>query len=151
MIRSIAVLALLTAAATLPFMTLAESTPASPGNLPEQSLDISFTGLEGSAGFLVVALYDDPAEFASYSANAVAFAAMPANASAAVSFHGLPGDQYAIRAFHDEDGDGDLRMDQGYPLEGYATSGASGRFDDPDFDAAAIRSTNVVLRLYYLN
>ena len=66
-------------------------------------------------------------------------------------FHGLPAGRYAVRAFHDEDGDGDLGMDQGYPLEGYATSNASGRFDDPDFDEAVVTEADVALRLYYLN
>ena len=121
------------------------------GRADSNNLHISFAGLASSDGYLVIALYDDPAAFASYSENAVAFGVIPARPDGAISFHGLPAGNYAVRAFHDEDGDGELGMDQGYPLEGYATSNASGRFDDPDFDDAVISTDHLELTLYYLN
>lgn len=149
--RTLLTAVLLLTVAVLAFRSAATESPASGDPLATSTISISFAGLQGTAGYLVIMLYDDPGAFARYSEDAIAFGAVPAASEAAVSFHGLPHGRYAVRAFHDEDGDGDLNIDEGYPLEGYATSGASGRFDDPDFDEAAITGSAVELTLYYLN
>ena len=142
--------AALSLALLLPATAGGNTGPVTTG-LDPSDVRVSFAGLQSSDGYLVIMLYDDPAAFASYSEHAAAFAAVPARPDAAISFQGLPEGSYAIRAFHDEDGDGDLAMDNGYPLEGYATSGANGRFDDPDFTDAITTSNESVLTLYYLN
>ena len=124
---------------------------ASQTNAETLDLSITLTSVRGNEGAILVAVYDDAGAFNAYGDAAMAFAALPAGADVGVSFHGLAPRPYAVRAFHDQDGDGEMAMEDGSPLEGYATSGASGRFDDPDFDDASTTGSTVELRMFYLN
>ena len=113
-------------------------------------LTLTFSGVRDSGGAIIFAVYTDPTAFATYGDEALVSASLPAREGASVTFHGLPDMPYAVRAFHDENGDGELALEYDYPLEGYGTSRA-GRFEDPDFAAAATTDRSLTVRMYYLN
>ena len=70
-------------------------------------------------------------------------------ASLTVSFPELSSGPYAVSLFHDENSDGDFNMSGIYPLEGYGTSGARSRYDEPSFRRAATDARKIPVRMYY--
>lgn len=66
-----------------------------------------------------------------------------------LDFDTLTDGPYAIALWHDENGDGQLDMTQGYPLEGYGTSGARDAYDEVPWSRAATEPGLVTVRMYY--
>ena len=66
------------------------------------------------------------------------------------SFEDLQNGPYAIAVFHDENTNYDLDLDGGYPVEGYATSGAKGPYDEPGFAQASVEAGAVTVKIHYL-
>ncbi len=74
---------------------------------------------------------------------------MPAT-SRGFTVHGMTGSMAAL-VFHDENSDGELNQENGYPAEGYGSSGTAGRFDSPTFEDSLVQGGDVPIKMYYLN
>ncbi len=113
------------------------------------ALTITVNGVRGEAGRLLLAIYDDPAAFAS-NGNSVTWLAVPAETQK-ITLDRFPTGVFAISAFHDADDDGTLDMNGELPAEGYGSSGSVGKWRQPSFEDASFtgRSTNV--QIHYLN
>ena len=113
---------------------------------------ITFDGIRNSDGNIVVMVFSDRDSYKAYDVNkAVGYLETPARTgSVTVSFPDLRSGPYAIAAFHDEDGNQDLNMGDEWPLEGYATSGATDIYDTPTFRRATIREATVTTKMHYV-
>ncbi|MCW8999991.1 MAG: DUF2141 domain-containing protein, partial [Kangiellaceae bacterium] len=72
----------------------------------------------------------------------------------AVTLHDIPPGDYAVSLFHDENNDNLLNLKRSkIPLEGYGTSRAMSKFDEPGFDRASIKlgpqSKTINIKMYY--
>ena len=96
-------------------------------------------------------VFNDRDAFKAYDADqAVGYREAPARRGrVTITLPELQEGPYAITAFHDEDGDQEFDMDGEWPLEGYATSGASDAHDMPTFRQATIRSAAVTAKMFY--
>lgn len=131
---------------------LAHSTPTDAAALTYPSgVTVTFEGVRSSDGQVIVMVFGDREAFKAYDVErAVGYREAPARpGSVTVAFPELQAGPYAIAAFHDEDGDQDFDMDGEWPLEGYATSGASDAHDMPTFRQATIRGATVVTEMFY--
>lgn len=119
--------------------------------VPTEGLVVSINKVRVAQGKLMVFVFDDQRAFDNgnyYSA--VGYAEVPAHAaSLMVSFPELSSGAYAVSLFHDENSDGDFNMSGMYPLEGYGTSGARSRYDEPSFRQAATDAREIPIRMYY--
>lgn len=112
---------------------------------------ITFDGIRNSDGNVVVIVFGGRESYKAYDVNqAVGYIETPARkGSVTVNFPDLRSGPYAIAAFHDEDGNQDLNMGDVWPLEGYATSGATDIYDTPTFRRATIREATVTATMHY--
>ena len=115
----------------------------------EGNLTVRLEGIRGSDGRVLLAVYANPAAFAS-DGEAIAWFAVPP-ATSRLILDGVQRRPVAISAFHDENDDQQLNLKGDFPLEGYGSSGDVGRFDEPDFDDAKIDGDVAVVRFHYLN
>lgn len=121
------------------------------------SLKVDASGVRNTNGKVMVAVYDDVKAYNGTDAvAAVAIAAVrPQNAHASVTFNNLKAGKYAAIIFHDENSNFDLDFSGEIPTEGYAVSGAKGRFDEPSFTEASVpvggAAKTVSLKLFYFN
>ncbi len=135
------------AASTLSSHAAAENTNVSAG------LTLQVTDIRNDKGKIIVLVFDDAAAFQSDDVNkAVAYQEVnAAQGTLEIDFANLTEGPYAVSLFHDENGDYDFNMVDGYPLEGYGISGASGPLDEPDFQKAAVTLGTVTIRVFYLD
>ena len=126
----------------------AETTP--PPVAPGVTLTID--GVRSDTGEIIVMVFDEEAAYTAYDHTKTAELreVSAATGTMKVSFEKLTTGPYAIVLFHDENGDDDLNMKYGIPLEGYGTSGAKGIYDDPGFQQALVTPGNVTVQMYYL-
>ena len=112
---------------------------------------VTFEGVRNAYGNIVVMVFSDRDSYKAYDVNqAVGYLETPARkGTVTAAFPDLTTGPYAIAAFHDEDGNQDLNMGDDWPLEGYATSGATDIYDTPTFRRATIRDAKVAVRMYY--
>ena len=130
----------------------AYSTPSGAGAMSYPSgVTVTFDGVRNSDGNVVVMVFNDRDSYKAYDVNqAVGYLEAPARrGSVTVNFPDLKAGPYAIAAFHDEDSNQDLNMGDEWPLEGYATSGATDIYDTPTFRRATIRGATVNAKMYY--
>ncbi|MEM8563384.1 MAG: DUF2141 domain-containing protein [Pseudomonadota bacterium] len=125
-----------------------EAASASKGH---NGLALSITGIRPEAGKVLVMIYDDKTAWEQFdSQQMVAYREFkPTESQAELVFESLTAGPYAIALWHDEDGEGDLDMRAGYPLEGYGTSGARDAYDKVPFSRAAMAPGVVRIKMYY--
>ncbi|MEM6582690.1 MAG: DUF2141 domain-containing protein [Pseudomonadota bacterium] len=124
---------------------------ASTGSQDVSGLTLSISGIRPDGGKVLVMIFDDKAAWEGFDAQQmVAYREFaPTERRAEVSFESLTDGPYAIALWHDEDGEGDLDMQAGYPLEGYGTSGARDAYDEVPFSRAAMAPGLVRIKMYY--
>ena len=130
----------------------AYSTPSGAAKMSYTSgVTVTFEGVRNSTGNVVVMVFSDRDSYKTYDVNqAVGYLETPARSGAVtVHFPDLKTGPYAIAAFHDEDGNQDLNMFDGWPLEGFATSGATDIYDTPTFRRATIHGASLTAKMYY--
>ena len=112
---------------------------------------VAFEGVRNDRGNVVVMVFGDRDAYKTFDVSrAVGYREAPARAGdVTVSFPDLTSGPYAIAAFHDEDENQDLNMGDEWPLEGYATSGATDIYDTPTFRRATIGEATVRIKMYY--
>ncbi len=112
---------------------------------------ITFEDVRNSEGNVVVMVFGDRDSYKAYDVDqVVGYLETPARSgSVTVNFPDLKTGPYAIAAFHDEDGNQDLNMGDEWPLEGYATSGATDIYDTPTFRRATILGATVSVKMNY--
>ena len=124
---------------------------ASGSGATKEGLAVAITQVRAAPGKLMIFVFDDQSAFDDgdyYSAAGYAEVAAD-TASLTVSFPELSSGPYAVSLFHDENSDGDFNMSGIYPLEGYGTSGARSRYDEPSFRRAATDARKIPVRMYY--
>jgi len=104
----------------------------------DTALTLSFPDLKTRTGVIYIAVFDDPAAWASGKAKRVAIASA-ADAAPTANLSGLAPGVYAARVFQDLDGDGKLDNNPfGLPVEPYGFSnGAQPNMGPPSFEDAA--------------
>ena len=116
------------------------------------TLNLRIAGIANRRGKIIVLVFDDAGAFASYDYTAaagyteVSAARGAIETSIAVSGVG----PYAIFLFHDANGDAELNLIGGRPVEGYGHSGSVDPYARPSFEHAAFDSRNVTVRVIYL-
>lgn len=113
------------------------------------ALTITVDGVRGEAGKLLLAIYEDPGEFAS-NGNSVMWLAVPA-AIRRITLDQFPAGVFAISAFHDADNDGALDMNGELPLEGYGNSGSVEKWSEPSFEDASFTGRSASVQIHYLD
>lgn len=113
------------------------------------TLIITVAGVRGSTGKVMLAIYDEAAEFDS-GGKSVAWFSVPADTKF-VTLSDFPEGKFAISAFHDENENNDLDLDSGTPVEGYGSSGDLGKWDNPTFNKAAFEGRTANVKIHYLN
>lgn len=101
-------------------------------------LILNITGYEGAEGQLLVALYNQAADFNDETTPLRDAKATVEAETTTVTFDDLPVGEYAFKLFHDVNGNGELDTDSlGIPSEPYFFSNdASDPFSAPEFDEA---------------
>jgi uncharacterized protein (DUF2141 family) len=96
-------------------------------------------------------VFDKPQTYKAYDyKRATAYAERIAESGTKVfEFKKLEKGPYAIVVHHDQDGDYEFDMRGNIPLEGYVTSGAQTKFDEPTFSQASVEAGLVELNLFY--
>lgn len=119
--------------------------------LPQSSLALTITvnGVRGETGKLLLAIYDDPAEFAD-NGNPVTWLAVPTE-TRKITLDQFPVGVFAISAFHDADDDGALGMRGKLPVEGYGSSASVGKWSEPNFDEASFTGRSANVQIHYLD
>ncbi|MGI9285741.1 MAG: DUF2141 domain-containing protein [Pseudomonadales bacterium] len=120
-------------------------------------LTVEIADIRNHQGSLQVGVFDNEKAYKSADAKD-AFASLSLSITgkqAAFTLHGMPAGTYAVSLFHDENENYDLELEGGIPVEGYAVSNASDRYDDPSFEKASIdlgdKSQVVAVKMYYLD
>lgn len=108
------------------------------------ALSLSVKNFKHDTGKLMVALYNDPADYLKEPFR-VADTVIYDLQQVTILFADLPKGTYAISIYHDENENGDLDTNfMGIPEEPYAFSNdAPGRFGPPSFEAAAFDLTEI--------
>lgn len=115
-------------------------------------LTVIIDGVRNCTGSVLVLVFDDAAAYKAYNyERAVGFAELEASeGKLSRNFPNLTAGPYAVVVFHDENGNQDLDMESGYPLEGYGTSGADGPYDEPSFQKASTLPGEATVKMHYL-
>lgn len=114
-----------------------------------KTLTIKVDGVRGASGKVMLAIYDKAAEFEKNGV-AVAMMAVPADTKT-ITLSDFPAGKFAISAFHDENNNRDLDLDSGIPVEGYGSSGTSGKWDVPTFANSVFETRTAQVKIHYLN
>lgn len=120
-------------------------------------LTIDIRDVRGTKGKLQVAVFDrEEAYRASDYEQAYALFTLSINTgSNGVTLHGLPRGEYAISLFHDENSNDEMEIGlTGMPQEGYGTSNAIDKYDEPSFAEAGVsvedKHKTVQVQIYYM-
>ena len=120
------------------------------GKEPEAaSLEIHIEGLRGSAGNVVLAVYDNEQAF-DQNLNPLAWVSVPA-VSKTIALEGFPVGQVAITAFHDTNRNGEYDMLGETPLEGWGNSGDISKWSEPTFSDALADVGQISVHMHYYN
>ena len=124
--------------------------------LKAADLEIKIAKIKNNNGKIQVVVFDSAEEFtASKHTKAFATVSIKAHAgSQSVTLHDIPPGEYAISLFHDENNDNQLNLNRNkIPLEGYGTSRAMSKFDEPTFNRASIKlgaqTQSININMYY--
>lgn len=130
----------MTAAALMAVGTLVTSEADAAPKKKAGSLEVEITGVRGTKGSILVAVYDDAGAYSRYDSSAAvaSFQLRVKRGVTGFSLAGLPAGNYAIVALHDENLNGDLDFDGQYPSEGYGSS-ANDPFGEPSFKDASVK------------
>jgi len=120
-------------------------------------LTIDIKGVRGTAGTLQIAVFDQAVTYKKM-AYEKAYAALTVKVNQqrnAITFHDVPKGQYAVSLFHDENSNNQMEKAlTGMPKEGYGTSNASDRYDEPDFAKASVTvgdsNQTINIQMHYL-
>lgn len=117
-----------------------------------KSLKVTVSGISHAQGNIIILVFNDAKAYAAYDyTQAVGYKEIPAQEGAlSVTFPELTDGPYIITSFHDENGDQDFNLRNGYPVEGYGTSGAKDPYDDVTFKQGAVMAGDVTVKMYYL-
>ena len=137
--------------------TVSSSVQAPPRSTLDESrssasaLTLVVEGIRSAEGKVLVMVFDQEAAYAAYDYSKAAGyqEANAKQASLRFDFPSLTNGPYAIFVMHDENNDLQLNEVDGYPIEGFASSGASGKYDEPSFKQAAVAEGNYKLQLIY--
>ena len=121
-------------------------------NESREPLQIEVVGIRSNRGKLLVLVFDNEQAFKHYDYNRAAGyqELMAESGSVTIVFPSLDNGPYAVFVMHDENGDYVLNEEDGYPIEGYSTSGARDKYDVPDFMRASVAEGKIRLKLHYL-
>ena len=116
-------------------------------------LMVEVRGIRNAKGQIVVTIYGNAETLARYDDEDYVDSQIVAAAegTVVVDFPDLTEGPYAVSIFHDENGDLEFAMDGYTPLEGYGTSGATGPYDEPPFERAAVGPGAVRVWMFYMN
>jgi len=119
----------------------------------QRSMTVRISGVRSDSGSIYVFLYDNEEAFTRYDIErAVDFRKINASSRTMVlKFRDLEQSAYAVSVFHDENDNEEFDLSAGYPLEGYATSGARSAYHEPTFEEASTRAEAVSLSMHYLD
>ena len=135
--------------ASLVFLAAATclSTPA----FAAGGVSLTVEGVKSGKGNIIAIVFDNAAAYKAFDLEkAVDLAEIPARKGHVQHhFKDLTKGQYAIFVFHDENGDEDLGMSWGQPVEGLGLSGDTGKNEDPSFKQAAVAPGPVSIKLHY--
>jgi len=114
-------------------------------------LSIEVKGIRSSDGRVLVMIFDNSMGFENYDhTKAIGYQEVDAQGNTLVfSFSSLTDGPYAVFVMHDENNDYQLNQREGYPVEGFAVSGAKTRYDEPTFKQASVAKGDYALRLVY--
>ena len=117
-----------------------------------EQLTLTIEGIRNDTGKVIALVFDQKEAFEAYDIEkTVGFQEVKAQlGNSEMPFESLASGPYAVVLFHDENGDYDLNMENGLPLEGYGTTGSKGIYDDPGFDQALVSPGTVTVQMYYL-
>ncbi len=114
-------------------------------------LRVTISGVRNANGKVLVLIFDNQPAYDAYDYDqAVGFAEIAATTEdISFTFKDLISGPYAVTLFHDENGNYDLDMQDGYPIEGYGTSGAENAYDELSFQQAAVNPGDISVQMYY--
>jgi len=117
----------------------------------QQSLTIELGGIRSSKGRVLVMVFDNSAAFNSFDHNnSVGYQQVSAKGDGLTfNFLSLTEGPYAVFVMHDENNDYQLNERDGYPIEGFAVSGAKNKYDEPSFKQAAVVKGKHHMKLVY--
>ena len=113
-------------------------------------LTIEVKDIRSKEGKLQVAVFDQEAAYdKSDISQSYATLTLPINAeNSTFTLHEAPEGRYAVSLFHDENADDKLETGlTGIPKEGYGTSNAANKYDQPSFASASSQLENDDVRL----
>ena len=119
------------------------------------AVTVRVEGIRNTTGTIDIGLFDEDGREGFPGSGPVRAEIIPADtAGVEVTFDGLPAGRYAVGLLHDENGNGDIDInDFGMPVEGYGTSGEGVAMGPPSFDQAALtveEDTTITIRMVYL-
>ena len=121
------------------------------------NLTIDVKDIRGTAGKLQVAVFNDEAGYktADIDKAYAAFTLSIQPQTNAITLHDVPAGRYAVSLFHDENGNNDMETNiAGMPKEGYGTSNAPDKYDEPSFSRASVKAGDdnkvVEINMHYL-
>ena len=121
----------------------------------DAGLIVNIDQVRNDKGTIWILVFDNEAAYDAYDFEKVISykAVKPAEGDNQAKFPELTKGPYAIGIFHDENNNDDFDMARnGYPLEGYGTSGADTAYSEPDFKEASVMPDKPVhVRLFYPN
>ena len=90
-------------------------------------LNVAISGVRNTAGRVLILVFDSQSAYDGYDyERAVGYAEVaPTNDTIKYAFDDLTTGPYAVTIIHDENGNYDLDLKDGYPIEGYGTTGAN--------------------------
>ena len=138
--------------ANISVMTQAGSTPSSQQALAAPTLELTIEGVQGNEGTLLLFVFADEASYNAFDYfNTVGYAELDASGPALTyTFPDLTAGPYVVSIFHDANGNQDLDMQNGIPIEGYGTSGTDDPYAMPSFAEAAVDAGPATIQMHYL-
>lgn len=121
--------------------------------LAKPSLTVTLGNIRSDHGNVIIMVFADAKSYETYDyTKAVGYKEIKAKSGLmTASFPELTGGPYVITLFHDENGDQDLNLQGEYPIEGYGTSNADGKYQTLDFNRASIMAGSVTVKVHYLD
>lgn len=118
----------------------------------QKPLSLTIDGIRSDYGNVIVMIFADAKTFTDFDyTKAVGYAELKASVGAITAeFPELKEGPYAISLFHDENGDQQFNMSGIYPIEGYGTSNAKGKYDELSFEEALIMAGPLTVKMHYL-
>ena len=134
--------------ATIFVQACTQPSQAEPQTARTNGISLNFEGVRNQQGSLMVAIFTDKQSYEQLQKPYISVQ-LPASQTQ-VSFPGLQLTNFAVTLYHDENANQQLDYKDGYPIEGYGSSGDIGRFDTPTFEKAVTSTQELNIPVYYL-